>query len=179
MDVLERADSSRLNISPLRDPDRAVSPHPHSRGLALDLRTPPRPWRHFYLGSGNPSYASPIPNVLFHNNGGHSFTDVTASSGTGVLPKAHGIAFADLDNDGDEDIFVVMGGAVPGDHQTARLFDNQGNGNNWITVRLEGQKSNRAAVVARIKVAVNAGDAGARSIYRTVSSGGSFWGLSS
>ena len=25
----------------------------------------------FYLGSGNPSYASPIPNVLFHNDSGH------------------------------------------------------------------------------------------------------------
>jgi FG-GAP-like repeat/ASPIC and UnbV/PPIC-type PPIASE domain len=128
----------------------------------------------FYLGSGNPSYASPIPNVLFHNNGGRAFTDITASSGTGVLPKGHGIAFADLDNDGDEDIFVVMGGAVPGDRQAARLFENPGNGNSWLTVRLVGEKSNRAAVGARVKVTVQDGAAGTRSIYRTVSSGGSF-----
>jgi hypothetical protein len=127
-----------------------------------------------YLGSGNPSYASPIPNVLFHNDGGRSFTDITASSGTGILPKGHGIAFADLDNDGDEDIVVVMGGAVPGDRQSARLFENPGNGNTWLTVRLEGQKTNRAAVGARIRVTVQPGTAGARSIYRTVSSGGSF-----
>jgi hypothetical protein len=127
----------------------------------------------FYLGSGNPSYASPIPNVLFHNNAGRGFTDITASSGTGVLPKGHGIAFADLDGDGDEDIFVVMGGAVPGDRQAARLFQNPGNGNNWLSVRLVGEKSNRAAIGARIKVAVTDGGH-ERFIYRTVGSGGSF-----
>ena len=127
-----------------------------------------------YLGSGNPSYASPVPNVLFHNNGGHGFTDITASSGTGVLPKGHGIAFADLDGDGDEDIFVVMGGAVPGDHHAARLFENPGNGNSWISVRLTGEKSNRAALGARIQVTVKNGSAETRQIFRTVSSGGSF-----
>jgi hypothetical protein len=79
-----------------------------------------------------------------------------------------------VDNDGDEDIVVVMGGAVPGDHQPARLFENPGNGNNWITLRLEGQKTNRAAVGARIRVTVLPGTAAARSVYRTVSSGGSF-----
>ena len=63
-----------------------------------------------------------------------------------MLPKGHGIAFADLDNDGDEDIFVVMGGAVPGDRQTARLFENPGNGNDWLSLRLVGEKSNRAAI---------------------------------
>jgi hypothetical protein len=128
----------------------------------------------FYLGSGNPSYASPIPNVLFHNVGGRSFTDITASSGTGILPKGHGIAFADLDNDGDEDIFVVMGGAVPGDRQEARLFENPGNGNDWLSVRLVGVKSNRSAIGARIKVTVRNDGHAARSVYRTVGSGGSF-----
>src|SRR5207248_11433823 len=86
----------------------------------------------------------------------------------------HGIAFADLDNDGAEDIFVVMGGAVPGDRQTARLFRNPGNGNDWITLKLEGVKSNRAAIGARIKVTVTNEGHGTRSIYRTVGSGGSF-----
>ena len=90
----------------------------------------------FYLASGNPSYASAIPNALFHNQGGKRFVDITASSGTGILPKGHGVAFADLDRDGDADLFVVMGGAVPGDRQVARLFENPGNGNdcsmcNW------------------------------------------------
>ena len=128
----------------------------------------------FYLGSGNPSYASPLPNVLFHNNGGSRFVDVTASSGTGILPKGHGIAFADLDNDGDEDLFVVMGGAVPGDKAAARLFENPGNGNDWLSLRLVGVKSNRGAVEARIKVTVRNGGGEARTVQRTVGSGGSF-----
>ncbi|HXB71377.1 MAG TPA: FG-GAP-like repeat-containing protein, partial [Candidatus Acidoferrales bacterium] len=128
----------------------------------------------FYLGSGNPSYASPIPNVLFHNQGGKRFVDITASSGTGVLPKGHGVAFADLDRDGDEDLFVVMGGAAQGDQQTARLFENPGNGNDWINIRLLGVKSNRAAIGARVKVTVRNEGGAPRSIYRTVASGGSF-----
>ena len=127
----------------------------------------------FYLGSGNPSYASPIPNALFHNQGGKRFVDITASSGTGILPKGHGVAFADLDRDGDADLFVVMGGAVPGDRQMTRLFENPGNGNDWINVRLVGVKSNRAGVGARIRVTVRDGGAG-RAIWRTVGSGGSF-----
>ena len=128
----------------------------------------------FYLGSGNPSYASPIPNVLFHNENGKRFTDITATSGTGVLPKGHGVAFADLDNDGDEDLFVVMGGAVPGDRQESRLFENPGNGNDWLTVHLVGTKSNRSAIGARIKVTVLNQGGAPREVHRTVGSGGSF-----
>jgi hypothetical protein len=131
----------------------------------------------FYLGTGSPSFAALFPNVLFHNDGGRRFTDVTASSGTGILPKGHGIAFADMNNDGNEDLFVVMGGAVPGDQHNTRLFENPGNGNDWISVHLTGVKSNRAAVGARIKVTVrNQGDPtnAPRDIYRTVGSGGSF-----
>jgi hypothetical protein len=128
----------------------------------------------FYLGSGNPSYASPIPNALFHNKDGKTFVDITASSGTGILPKGHGVAFADLDNDGDEDLLVVMGGAVPGDRQATRLFENPGNGNDWINVKLVGVKSNRAALGARIKVTLRNEGHTSRSIYRTVGSGASF-----
>jgi tetratricopeptide (TPR) repeat protein len=127
-----------------------------------------------YLGTGNPSYASLVPNVLLRNHDGKYFADVTASSGTGELHKGHGIAFADLDNDGDEDIIAEVGGATPGDSHALRVFENPGNGNDWISVKLVGVKTNRAAIGARIKVTVENQGRGKRSIYRSVGSGGSF-----
>jgi hypothetical protein len=126
-----------------------------------------------YLGTGNPSYASLVPNVLLHNKEGKFFTDVTASSGTGELHKGHGVAFADIGNDGREDLLEEVGGAVPGDSHAFRLFANPGNANDWITLRLIGTKTNRAAIGARIKVTVES-EGKLRSIYRTVGSGGSF-----
>lgn len=128
----------------------------------------------FYLGTGNPSFAQLFPNVFYHNDGGKHFTDITASSGTGILPKGHGTVFADLDNDGDEDLTVVMGGPTIGDHQNTRLFENPGNGNDWISVHLIGVKSNRGAVGARIHLTVQDGSDAPREIYKTVGSGGSF-----
>jgi hypothetical protein len=103
---------------------------------------------------------------------------VTASSGTGELHKGHGIAFADLDRDGDEDIVAEIGGAVPGDRHALRLFENPGQGRDWINVHLVGVKSNRSGIGAQIKVSVeSAGDDAVRTkrtIVRTVGGGGSF-----
>lgn len=127
-----------------------------------------------YLGTGNPSYASLVPNVLLRNHNGKYFVDVTASSGTGELHKGHGIAFADLQNNGYEDIIAEVGGATPGDSHALRVFENPGNGNDWISVKLVGVKTNRAAIGARIKVTVENKGQGSHSIYRTVGSGGSF-----
>jgi tetratricopeptide (TPR) repeat protein len=125
------------------------------------------------LGTGELTYASLLPNVLLHNKGGKKFVDITASSGTGELHKGHGVAFADIDNDGDEDLLEVIGGGVPGDTHTFRLFENPGHGNDWISVRLVGVKANRSAIGARIKVTVKNGTE-TRAVYRTVGSGGSF-----
>jgi hypothetical protein len=55
-----------------------------------------------------------------------------------------------------------------------RLFENPGQGNDWLSIRLIGVKSNRAAIGARIKVTVANDGREARSIYRSVVSGGSF-----
>jgi hypothetical protein len=127
-----------------------------------------------YLGTGNPSYASLIPNVLLRNHDGKYFVDVTTSSGTGELHKGHGIAFADLDNQGNEDIVAEVGGATPSDSHALRVFQNPGHGNDWISLKLVGVKSNRGAIGTRVKVTVENEGAGTRSIYRTVGSGGSF-----
>jgi tetratricopeptide (TPR) repeat protein len=126
-----------------------------------------------YFGTGELSFASLLPNVLLHNKGGKKFVDITTSSGTGELHKGHGVAFADIDNDGDEDLLEVVGGGVPGDTHTFRLFENPGHGNDWISVRLVGVKANRAAIGARVKVTVKNGTE-TRAVYRTVGSGGSF-----
>jgi hypothetical protein len=127
-----------------------------------------------YLGTGNPTYGSLVPNVLLHNKDGKFFTDVTASSGTGELHKGHAVAFADMGNNGHEDLLEEVGGAVPGDRHVFRLFKNPRGDNDWITVHLVGVKSNRSAIGARIKVTVQDGDQAPRTIYRTVGSGGSF-----
>ena len=134
-----------------------------------------------YLGMGSPSFGSLFPHELLLNREGKSFVSVTESSGTGELHKGHGIAFADLDRDGDEDIVAEIGGAVPADRHALRLFENPGQGNHWINVRLVGVKSNRAAIGAEIELVVGQegsdsreGPASTRAIYRTVGSGGSF-----
>lgn len=127
-----------------------------------------------YLGSGNPSLAAVLPHVLLLNKEGKHFVDITASSGTGELHKGHGIAFADLSREGNEDIVAEVGGAIPSDAHALRLFKNPGSRNDWINVHLVGVKTNRAAIGARIKVTVQDQGQPQRSIYRAVSSGGSF-----
>lgn len=127
-----------------------------------------------YLGNGNPSYVSLLPHVLLRNHQGKYFSDVTASSGTGELHKGHGVAFADIERRGYEDIVTETGGAVPGDRHALRLFANTAVGNDWINLKLIGVKSNRPAIGARIKLTVQNEGNTTRSIYRTVGSGGSF-----
>jgi tetratricopeptide (TPR) repeat protein len=126
-----------------------------------------------YLGTGNPSYTSLMPSVLLRNRNGTRFVDVTTSSGTGDLHKGHGVAFADLDRDGNDEIFFQVGGAVPGDAHALRIFHNPGHANDWINLKLVGVETNRAALGARIKITVeNRGVR--REIHRTVGSGASF-----
>ena len=129
-----------------------------------------------YLGTGRPSFMYLMPNVLCRNDGGRRFEDVTAATGTGHLQKGHGVAFADWDGDGDADIFLEAGGAVPGDRAHNVLFENPGYGNHWLTVKLVGTRTNRAALGAKIRVDL-AGPAGAvASRYRTITAGSSFGG---
>ena len=129
-------------------------------------------WPDIYLGTGNPMYQALMPNRMIRNAQGKYFQDVSLSAGLGHLQKGHGIAFADLDNDGDQDIFAVLGGVYPGDTHPRVLFENPGFDNHWITLRLEGTRSNHAAIGARIKVNMTV-TGGTRNVFATVSTGGS------
>ncbi|TWU13721.1 FG-GAP repeat protein [Symmachiella macrocystis] len=129
----------------------------------------------FYLGTGYPDYAGIMPNRMFHNQNGLRFKEVTTAAGLGHLQKGHGVAFADYDHDGDQDIFIELGGAFRGDAFSDAVFQNPGFGNHWITVQLVGTKSNRAAIGARIRAEVKE-DGKLRSIYKWVNSGGTFGG---
>lgn len=132
----------------------------------------------FYLGTGEPELTSLIPNRMFHNAGGKAFRDVTTAGGFGHLQKGHAVGFGDFDNDGDQDLYTVLGGAYEGDTFPNSLFENPGTPpglGRFLNLRLEGRRSNRDGIGARIRVDVHAGDV-QRSIFRTVGSGSSFGG---
>lgn len=88
-------------------------------------------------------------NSLFHNESNGKFVEVSKFSGNG-FETAHvgrGVAFADFDNDGFTDVVVANNGDSP------LLLHNSGNnGNNFLTLKLVGNKSNRDAMGARVRV---------------------------
>lgn len=126
-------------------------------------------WLDCYFGTGAPEYGTLLPNRMFRNDGGKRFQDVTKSGRFGQLQKGHAVSFADFDRDGDQDVFEELGGAFPGDTYLSALLENPGHGNHWVGLKLEGVRSNRSAVGARVRV-----DLHGRSIYRVVNTGTSF-----
>jgi hypothetical protein len=128
-----------------------------------------------YLGTGTPSLAALIPNIMLKNDAGKRFLDVTEATGTGHLQKGHGVAFADFDNDGDQDVVLNVGGSFPGDSYDDALFENPGGyGNNWLSIHLVGVKTNRVAIGAQITIHLKGAGEGSALRYREVTSGGSF-----
>ena len=109
-------------------------------------------WLDFYIGTGSPEFTSVIPNRMFRNLDGKSFEEVTSAGGFGHIQKGHGVGFADLDNDGDQDIYTVLGGAYEGDNYPNICFENPISNNNWIILKLEGVESNRSAIGTQLKL---------------------------
>ncbi|HVS18367.1 MAG TPA: VCBS repeat-containing protein [Planctomycetota bacterium] len=127
----------------------------------------------FYLSTGSFLYSDLQPNLMFHNQRGKGFENVTMAGGFGHLQKGHGVAFADIDHDGDLDVYAQMGGAVAGDKFNDALFENPGFGNRWLAVELRGTRTNRFGVGARLRAEIVEDDV-VRSVFRHVNSGGSF-----
>jgi len=77
------------------------------------------------------------------------FEELIQEAGPGIAAAhcSRGCAFGDFDNDGDIDILIVNLNEPPS------LLRNDVSGNaNWIKVKLEGVKSNRSAIGARVLV---------------------------
>ena len=130
----------------------------------------------FYLGTGYPYYDGLVPNVMYRSRGGTTFEDVTTSGGFGHLQKGHGIVFADVDGDGDQDVFQQVGGAYPGDAFGNVLYENPGTANHWVRLRLVGKRSNSRGIGARVAVHLTTSDGSKRVVHRVMGETGSFGG---
>ena len=128
----------------------------------------------FYAATGTPDFRALIPNKMYLNNK-TEFLDITTSGGFGHLQKGHGVSFADLDMDGDQDIYNVLGGSYDGDNFMNTLYDNPGVGENqWVKYKLVGTKSNKSAIGASVTTQVIGKDGATHTFHSIVSSGGSF-----
>ena len=100
-----------------------------------------------------PKYPHKTPRVVFRNLGNGTFEELQEQAGPGI-PAAHcsrGCAFGDFDNDGDVDVLIVNLNEAP-----SLLRNDLAGAGHWIKVKLEGVKSNRSAIGARVRV--HAGD---------------------
>jgi enediyne biosynthesis protein E4 len=85
--------------------------------------------------------------ILYRNDHG-KFTDVSETSGPGIR-EAHssrGLAFADYDNDG------TLKALINNQNEPPSLLRAATSKNHWLEIKLEGVKSNRSAIGARVQV---------------------------
>jgi len=96
-----------------------------------------------------PAYPARSPRLVFRNQGGGRFALITAASGDAAVPhSSRGAAFGDVDNDGDVDVLVLNMNEPP-----SLLRNNLRSNNGWVSVALEGTRSNRSAVGAVVTIA--------------------------
>jgi hypothetical protein len=93
-----------------------------------------------------PQYPYKTPRVLFRNLGNGAFEEIEqAGEGITTPHSSRGCAFGDFDNDGDLDVLIVNMNEPP-----SLLRNDLKTGQNWLKIRLEGVKSNRSAIGARV-----------------------------
>ncbi|MEE3234433.1 MAG: FG-GAP-like repeat-containing protein [Candidatus Latescibacterota bacterium] len=98
-----------------------------------------------YLANGGPLMARFEPNALFLRRE-NSYAEVGQQAGVANLGKGHGVAFADIDEDGALDIYLGSGGHYPGDVWANSLYLNQGSSFNGISIKLNGSNKNKFGV---------------------------------
>jgi hypothetical protein len=96
-----------------------------------------------------PEYPHRSPKIVFRNLGDGRFEDVSTRSGPGATAprSSRGVAVGDYDNDGDQDVLVMNMNEPP-----SLLRNDYAGGNGWLTVRLQGTRSNRAGLGATVVV---------------------------
>ena len=87
------------------------------------------------------------PRLLFRNRRDATFAEMGDEAGPGITARdsSRGVAFGDFDNDGDIDILIMNRNERP-----SLLRNDSPKENHWIKIRLEGTKSNRSAIGARV-----------------------------
>jgi hypothetical protein len=85
--------------------------------------------------------------LLFHQDDG-KLHDVSGEAGPAFTKSysARGLAVGDFDNDGRLDVLIGINGGAP-----VFLRNRSGEGNHWLGLKLEGVKSNRDAIGAKIR----------------------------
>ena len=97
-----------------------------------------------------PQYPNKTPRSVFRNLGNGVFEELIEEAGPGVAAAhcSRGCAFGDFDNDGDVDVLIINLNEPP----SLLRNDLSVKTNNWVKVKLEGVKSNRSAIGARVLV---------------------------
>ena len=95
----------------------------------------------------NPKFPARSPRILFRNRSDGTFVQLGAEAGPGIdAPHcSRGAAFGDFDNDGDMDVLIMNVNEPP-----TLLRNDAPPNNHWIKIRLEGTKSNRSGIGARV-----------------------------